>query len=112
MSNKIEITLHLLTNTLTEAVVKQGIETISLWEADLKTADFRGADTLYDDLTRLRHHLEGGNLSGVAIGELLVSLGGSTERAAALVEGPQGDSLSKMGGALIHAGKSMGAAMH
>ncbi len=112
MSTSIDSTIHLLTEKLTEVAVKQGIETISHWEAEMKTADFRGADTIYDELTKLRHHLEGGSLSGVGIGELLVNLGGSTERAAAHAEGTQGEQLSKLGEALIKTGKGLGAEIH
>ena len=112
MSNKIETTIQLLTGKLSEAAIKQGVETISQWEAELLAADFRGADALYADLTKLRHHLESGSLSGVAIGELLVSLGGSTERAAAHAEGTQGEGLAKLGEALIHTGKGLGADIH
>lgn len=112
MSNKIDSTLQLLTDKFTEAAVKPGIAAISEWEADLLAADFLGSDAIYADLTKLRHHLEGGDLSGVAIGELLVSLGGSTERAAAHAEGTQGDGLAKMGQALISAGKGLGAEIH
>ncbi len=112
MSTKIDSTIHLLTGQLAETAAKHGAEIISQWETDLEAADFRGAKTIHADLTKLRHHLEGSELSGVAIGELLVNLGGSTERAAAHAEGTQGERLAKMGEALISAGKGLGAEIH
>lgn len=112
MSTKIDSTIHLLTDKLTEAAAKHGAEIIGKWETDLEAADFRGAKTIHADLTKLRHHLEGESLNGVAIGELLVNLGGSTERAAAHVEGTQAERLAKMGEALISAGKGLGAELH
>lgn len=112
MSTKIDATIHLLSDKLTETAAKHGAEIIGKWEADLEAADFRGAKTIHADLTKLRHHLEGGELNGVAIGELLVNLGGSTERAAAHAEGTQGERLAKMAETLISAGKGLGADIH
>ncbi len=112
MSTKIDSTIHLLSDKLTETAAKHGAEIIGKWEADLEAADFRGAKTIHADLTKLRHHLEGGELNGVAIGELLVNLGGSTERAAAHAEGTAGERLAKMGETLISAGKGLGADVH
>ncbi len=112
MSTKIDSTIHLLSEKLTETAAKHGAEIIGKWEADLEAADFHGAKTIYADLTKLRHHLEGGELNGVAIGEMLVGLGGSTERAAAHAEGTSGERLAKMAETLIRAGKSLGADIH
>jgi hypothetical protein len=108
MSTKIDSTIHLLTQKLTEAAVKHGAEMIGKWEADLEKAEWRGAKTIHADLTKLRHHLEGNTRDGVAIGELLIKLGESTERAAAHAES-DGDKLESLGQALISAGKGLGA---
>jgi hypothetical protein len=108
MSTKIDSTIHLLTEKLTEAAVKHGAEIIGKWEADLENAEWRGAKTIHTDLTKLRHHLEGDTRDGVAIGELLIKLGESTDLAATHSEG-DGGKIESLGQALISAGKGLGA---
>lgn len=109
MSTKIDSTIHLLSDKLTEAAAKHGAEIIGKWEADLEAADFRGAKTIHTDLGTLRHHLEGGTLDGAVVGELMVKLGEATERAAAHAEGTSGERLTKLGETLVTAGKGLNA---
>jgi len=112
MSTKIDSTIHLLSEKLTETAAKHGAEIIGKWEADLEAADFRGAKTIHTELGTLRHHLEGGKLDGAVVGELMVKLGEATERAAAHAEGTSGERLAKMAETLIRAGKGLGAEIH
>lgn len=107
MSTKIDSTLTLVKGHLTDAAVKHGAEIIGKWEADLEKAEWRGAKTIHADLTKLRRHLEGNTRDGVAIDELLIKLGESTERAAAQAGG-DGGKIESLGQALINAGKGLG----
>lgn len=109
MSTKIDSTLTLVKGRLTEAAVKHGAEMIGKWEADLEKAEWHGAKTIHADLTKLRHYLEGDARDGVAIGELMVKLGESTERAAAHAESGADGKIESLGQALISAGKGLGA---
>ena len=108
MSGKIDSTLTLVKGHLAEAAVKHGAEMIGKWEADLEKAEWRGAKMIHADLTKLRHHLEGDTQDGIAIGELLIHLGESTERAAAHAESG-GGKIESLGKALVSAGKGLGA---
>ncbi len=106
MPTRIDPTLHILTEPLTEAAAKKGAEMIGKWEADVEAGEFTGAKTIHADLVKLRHHLETGKFDGV--GELLVKLGGSTHRAAGHAEGATAGKLEKLGEALTKAGEGLG----
>lgn len=109
MSTSIESTVQLLQNTLTGAAVAHGIQLISGWEADLQDATFAGADGITAELTLLREGLEGGSADGPAIGQILISLGGSTQQAASSADASQSAGLSSLAQALLSAGKQLGA---
>ena len=107
MPTRIDPTLNLLSGHLAEAAVKKGVELIGKWEADMETAEWRGAKTIHADLVKLRHHLEGGNLDGASIGALLVKLGQETGRTAGHAEGNNATKLEHLGQALVKAGEGL-----
>jgi uncharacterized protein YjbI with pentapeptide repeats len=107
MSKKIDSTTELFQGKLTGAAVKTGAKMISKWQTDLEKAEFSGAKTIHADLGKLRRHLEGDDLNGATIGELLVKLGRSTERAAKLAKGVTASKLENLGQTLVKAGESL-----
>ena len=107
MPTKIDPTIELFKGQLTGAAVKKGAEMIGKWEADLEKAEWRGAKVIHSDLVKLREHLEGGKLDGTAIGELLIKLGESTERAATHVEGSNRSKLEGLAQTLVKAGEGL-----
>lgn len=107
MPIKIDSTISILTGQMTDAAVKKGVEMIGKWETDLEKAEFTGAKTIHADLVKLRHHLEGGDLDGAVIAELLVKMGKSTENAANHAKGETVGKLVSLGQALGKAGKSL-----
>lgn len=111
MSTTIDSTVQLLKDKLTEAAAAQGIQTISSWEADLQTATFSGSEGISAELALLRQSLESGTSDGLAIGQMLVSLAGSTQQAASSAEASLSASLANLAQALISAGQQLGASV-
>ena len=109
MPTSIESTVQLFQDTLTGAAVAHGIQLISGWEADLQGATFPGAEGITAELTLLREGLEGGSADGPAIGQILISLSGSTQQAASSADASQSAGLSSLAQALLSAGKQLGA---
>ena len=107
MPTKIDSTISILTGKMTDAAVKKGVEMIGKWEADLEKAEFTGAKTIHADLVKLRNHLEGGDLDGATIAELLVKMGKSTESASKHAKGDTAGKLESLGQALAEAGKKI-----
>ncbi len=109
MSTSIDSTVQLLQDKLTEAAATQGVQMISSWEADLQGATFAGAEGITAELALLREALESGTADGPAIGQMLVSLGGSTQQAASSADASQSGSLTSLAQALMSAGQQLGA---
>lgn len=109
MPTSIDSTVQLLKDKLTEAAATQGLQMISSWEADLQGATFSGAAGIASELALLRQALESGTADGPAIGQMLVSLGGSTQQAAVSAEASQSASLGNLAQALMTAGQQLGA---
>ena len=107
MPTRIDPTIHLLQDLTSEAAAKKGAELIGKWEGDIEKAEFTGAKTIHADLIKLQHHLQGGSLDGATIGELLVKLGESTERAGKHAEGANVSKLESLGQALVKAGQGL-----
>ena len=107
MPTRIDPTINLLKGQLNGAAAKKGAEQIGKWEADLEKADWRGAKAIHENLVRLRHHLEGGDLNGATIADLLVKLGEETGRAASHAKGNTVGKLESLGQALVQAGQGL-----
>lgn len=107
MPTRIDPTIHLLQDLLADKAAKKGAELIGKWEGDIEKAEITGAKTIHADLIKLQKHLEGDNLDGAAIGDLLTKLGESTERAAKHAEGANAAKIESLGQALVKAAGSL-----
>lgn len=107
MPTRIDPTIHLLQDLLSDTAAKKGAEMIGKWEADIEKAEFTGAKTIHADLVKLQHHLQSGSLDGATIADLLVKVGESTERAAKHAEGNTISKLESLGQALVKAGEGL-----
>ena len=107
MPTRIQPTIDALKGNLQDIAAKRGVELIGRWEGDLGQAEWRGAKTIHADLVALRRHLEGEELDGAKIKELLVKLGQETARAASHAEGTAGEGLKRLGEALEQSAQTL-----
>ncbi len=108
-NKKLDDTIEMLKGKLEQAAAKTAVKSIEKWETTLEDAEWRGAKTIHEDLGRLRKHLEGDDLDGAKIGDLLVKLGESTSRVAGHEEQKGIEKVDQLGKALVAAGEKMGA---
>lgn len=107
MPTRIDPTINLLQDLLSDTAAKKGAEIIGKWEGDIEKAEFTGAKTIHADLVKLQHHLQSGTLDGATIAGLLVKLSESTERAAKHAEGNSAGKLESLAQALVKAGEGL-----
>ncbi len=107
-NKKLDDTIEMLKGKLEQSAAKTAAKSIEKWETTLESAEWRGAKTIHEDLARLRKHLEGDNLDGAKIGELMIKLGESTSRAAGHEETKGIEKVEQLGHALVAAGEKLG----
>jgi hypothetical protein len=107
MAANLDNTIKAFQSGITTMSPDQGVKSIDEWLKKLENADFRGAKSIHDSLSKLKKHLESGNLDGAAIGELLSKLGDATVRAAGQASGKDADKIKQLGQALSDCGDEM-----
>jgi hypothetical protein len=107
MAAKLDNTIKAFQSGITTMSPDQGVKSINAWLKKLENTDFRGTKSIHDSLSKLKKHLELGNLDGVAIGELLRKLGDATVRAAGQASGKNADKIKQLGQVLSDCGDEM-----
>ena len=97
MATSVDSTIKAIQDGLTNLATDKAVKNIDGWMQKLEEADFRGAKGIHDNLGKLKRQLESGSPDGAAIGELLVTLGEATVRAAANASGKQGEQIKQLG---------------